>query len=54
MSVVYLGALFLELCVNILMQISVDIQWAHRDKALCDDPTENFAVFYFWLLIEYH
>ena len=35
------------------MQISVDIQGAHRDKALCDDPNESFAVFYYWLLIKY-
>ena len=35
------------------MQISVDIQWAHRDKALHDDPNEIFPVFYFWLLIKY-
>ena len=35
------------------MQISVDIQWARRDKALRDDPNETFAVFYYWLLIEY-
>ena len=36
------------------MQISVDIQWAHCNKALCDDPNETFAVFYYWLLIDYH
>ena len=24
------------------MQISVDIQWAYRDKVLCDDPNEIF------------
>ena len=36
------------------MQISVDIQWAHRNKALHDDPNETFAVFYYWLLIDYH
>ena len=35
------------------MQISVDIQGAHRDKALRDDPNESFAVFYYWLLIKY-
>ena len=35
------------------MQISVDIQWARRHKALRDDPNETFAVFYYWLLIEY-
>ena len=35
------------------MQISVDIQGAHREKALRDDPNENFAVFYYWLLIKY-
>ena len=35
------------------MQISVDFQWARRDKALRDDPNETFAVFYYWLLIEY-
>ena len=48
-----LGDIFLELCVNNFMQISVDIQWARRDKALRDDPNETFAVFYYWLLIEY-
>ena len=36
------------------MQISVYIQWAHRNKALRDDPNETFAVFYYWLLIDYH
>ena len=35
------------------MQISVDIQWARRNKALRDNPNETFAVFYYWLLIEY-
>ena len=35
------------------MQISVDIQWAHHYKVLCDNPNENFAVFYYWLLIKY-
>ena len=45
--------LFLELRVNNFMQISVDIQGAHRDKALRDDPNESFAVFYYWLLIKY-
>ena len=35
------------------MQISVDIQRGHRDKALRDDPSESFAVFYYWLLIKY-
>ena len=29
------------------MQISVDIQRAHRNKALRDDPNETFAVFYY-------
>ena len=36
------------------MQISVDIQGAHREKALRDDPNESFAVFYYWLLRKYH
>ena len=35
------------------MQIPVDIQGAHRDKALRDDQNESFAVFYYWLLIKY-
>ena len=35
------------------MQICVDIQGAHRDKALRDDLNESFAVFYYWLLIKY-
>ena len=35
------------------MQISVDIQSARRNKPLRDDPNETFAVFYYWLLIEY-
>ena len=35
------------------MQISVDIQGAHRDKVLRDDPNESFPVFYYWLLIKY-
>ena len=35
------------------MQISVDIQSARRDRSLRDDPNETFAVFYYWLLIEY-
>ena len=50
---VYLGAIFLELPVNNFMQISVDIQWTHRDKVLRDDQNESFAVFYYWLLIKY-
>ena len=29
------------------MQISVDIQWARRNKVLRDDPNETFAVFYY-------
>ena len=45
--------ILLELLVNKFMQISVDIQWAHRDKALRDDPNEIFPVFYCWLLIKY-
>ena len=45
--------IFLELLVNKFMQISVDIQWAYRDKVLCDDPNEIFPVFYCWLLIKY-
>ena len=35
------------LYVNNFMQISVDIQGAHRDKALRDDPNESFPVFYY-------
>ena len=35
------------------MQISVDIQGANCDKALRDDANESFAVFCYWLLIEY-
>ena len=46
-NVVYLGTIFLELCVNNFMQISVDIQGAHRDKALRDNPNESFAVLYY-------
>ena len=46
-NVVYLSAIFLELRVNNLTQTSVDIQGAHRDKALRDDPNESFAVFYY-------
>ena len=29
------------------MQISVNIQGAHHDKALRDDPNESFAVHYY-------
>ena len=52
-STIYLGAIFLELCLNNFMQISVDIQWAHHDTALCDYPNETFAVFYYWPSIKY-
>ena len=52
-NAVYLGAIFLELHVNNFMQISVDIQWAHRDKVLRDEPNETFAVLYYSVLIEY-
>ena len=40
-------------CKQLYAKISVDIQGAHRDKALHDDPNESFAVFYYWLLIKY-
>ena len=46
-NVVYLGAVCLKLRVNNFTQISVDIQGAHRDRALHDDPNESFAVFYY-------
>ena len=41
----YIPTIFLELRVNNFMQISVDIQWDHRDKALGDDPKETFTEF---------
>ena len=47
-------ALYSRACVNNFMQISVDIQWAHRNRALRDDPNETSAVSYYWLLIDYH
>ena len=44
---------FTSLCKQLYAN-SVDIQWAHCNKALRDDPNETFAVFYYWLLINYH
>ena len=44
---------YLELLVNNFTQISVNIQGAHCDKALRDDPNESFAVHYYWLLQKY-
>ena len=34
-------------------QLYATFGWAHRDKALHDDPNNSFAVFYYRLLIKY-
>ena len=34
-------------------QLYATFGWAHRDKALRDDPNNSFAVFYYRLLIKY-